>query len=240
MISDLVSVVIPTTDKELPMVQKCVWCIERSTYQEVEIHIVNEQKERSDQRNIGIEKSRGEYILILDSDQYVSSRLIEECVELMKNGYDAIYIPEVITTTGWFGRLRNWERQFYTGTAVDVARFVRAKKCPRFDPTLKGPEDSDWDRRIHGTRAIAKNVVFHDDNVTVRSYFSKKAYYSKSMGRYYEKWPDDKVLKFTYRCFSIFLEGGKWRRFFARPLSAMAVMILIMARGVIYLAARKS
>jgi len=237
--NDLVSVIIPTTDKETPFIPRCIYSVQTSTYKNVELVIINEQQERSEQRNLGIERAKGKYLLFLDSDQYISSRLIAECVDYMRIGYDSVYIPETIVTTGWFGRLRNWERQFYTGTAVDVVRFVRAELCPRFDVTLKGPEDSDWDRRIQGERTISRNVVYHDDNVTVRSFLAKKAYYSKSMGRFYEKWPDDKVLKFSYRCFWIFLESGKWRQFIARPLSAFMVMALIFARGLVYLCAKR-
>ncbi|NJS41495.1 glycosyltransferase family 2 protein [Candidatus Gracilibacteria bacterium] len=41
--------------------------------------------ERSSQRNLGIKKSTGKYCLILDSDQYLGSKVIQECVEIIEN-----------------------------------------------------------------------------------------------------------------------------------------------------------
>jgi glycosyltransferase involved in cell wall biosynthesis len=256
----MISIIIPIRRGE--DISKCLDSIRRSKYKSYEIVVVDEGLERSRQRNIGMERARGEFFLILDSDQYVSPYLLLECEWLMRYGYSALYIPETIITNNWFGRLRNWERQFYTGTAVDCVRFVRARNCIRhevnkslqvnatinfeglvigtFDETMSGPEDSDWDRRITGARTVTTNCLYHEDGVTVLSYFSKKIYYTRSMRRYFEKWPHDKVLNFWYRCFGIFCENGKWQRFLARPFSALAVMLLIFARGVIYLCARKT
>jgi glycosyltransferase involved in cell wall biosynthesis len=232
---DLVSVIIPSTKKELHLAERCVYSVQNSSYKNIEIIVVCEGLERSEQRNLGIERAHGSYLFFLDSDQYVSTELIKECVEIMHRGYGAIYIPEEITASDWFGRLRNWERSFYVATPVDVVRFVRAEGCPKFCVELRGPEDSDFDHRVKGLRAISKNCLFHNDHVTLLKFLNKKAYYSQSMARYKEMWPDDRVLRLFYRCVWIFIENGKWKRFLARPISAIEVMFLIFLRGVIYL-----
>jgi len=207
---------------------------------DVEIIILNLGLERSLQRNEGLKNMRGNYVLILDSDQKVSPDLIGECVWLMERNLDCagIYIPETIPGKDWFSRLRNWERQFYNGTAVDVVRFVRAKDCPKFDLTLAGPEDADWANKIEGKKLTSKNCFYHYDNVSLKKYLQKKAYYTKSMRRYADKWPQDKCLNFWYRCFGVFLENGKWKRFLSNPLMALGVMGLVFLRGVIYLCQR--
>ena len=230
----LVSVIIPTTPKEKPMLDKCLKALDRSTYRKLEIIVVDEGKERSEQRNIGIRMATGDCILYLDVDQQVSMYLIAECVCFIQNGYDAIYIPEEITTKGFFAYLRNWERQFYTATAIDCVRFMRKDVCPEFDEELKGPEDSCHDRRVKGERITSRSNIFHEDNVTVLSYFKKKAYYAKSMKRFSEKYPNDKVLKFWWRCLGVFFEQGKWKRVLMRPDLFLLVMMLIFIRGVIY------
>jgi len=230
-----VSIVIPVRHKE--NIYRVLESIYASTYKNYEILVIDEGLERSEQRNLGILKATGEYLLILDSDQCIDRNLLLECVYSMKQ-FDALYIPEKIMTKGWFGRLRNWERQFYNETAVDCVRFVRTKDCPLFDPCLKGPEDSDWDRRIKGKRNITKAKIYHYDNVSVFSYFSKKAYYSKSMSLFAKKNPKDKVLNFWWRCFGVFFEQGKWKQVLRRPDLFIGVMFLILIRGVIYYAKR--
>lgn len=205
----------------------------------VEFIEVDLGKERSIQRNIGLDKATGDYILLLDSDQSVSPRLVDECVKMMKAGYDSLYIPEVIIAKGWFGKVRKFEREFYVGTRVDVPRFVRASLCPRFDTSLHGPEDSDWGNRIPGTRGVTKNVLYHHDDISILEYFRKKRYYSLSMDKYKRKWPHDPVLKFRYRCFTVFTENGKWRKLIRHPKLVIGILFIIAIRGVIYVSRNK-
>jgi glycosyltransferase involved in cell wall biosynthesis len=231
----LVSVIIPSRKGE--NIKPVVDSVKASTYKHIEIIPVCLGLERSAQRNAGIDAANGKYYLFLDSDQPISSTLIEECVSLIKH-HSGIYIPEVITTKGIFSKIRNWERQFYTGTAVDVVRFVRASCCPKFDETMSGPEDSDWDRRVNGLRTISKSCLYHQDNVGVVSYFKKKAYYTKSMKRFTEKWPRDEVLSFRYRCWTVFVENGKWKRLIKAPHMTLAVAGILLIRGIIFLSCR--
>lgn len=230
----LVSVIIPKTPKE--NISQSIDAIQNSSYKNVEVVVVDEGKERSEQRNIGICRAKGDYFLILDADQVPHAALIRECVCLMESSnIQAIYIPEIIPGDNWFNRIRNFERQFYTGTAVDVVRFIRAKDCPLFDLTLNGPEDSDWDRRVKGKKTIACNCLYHYDNVNLKKYIQKKAYYAKSMRRYHELHPTDKVLSLWYRCFWIFVENGKWKRLVRHPGLALGVLFILFIRGIIWL-----
>lgn len=238
----LVSIVIPIIRND-PHIKGCVDAIKRSTYKNVQIIIVDEGKERSYQRNFGIAKAKGKYFLILDSDMLVTPKVIEDCVTLCENSLNLIvgvYIPERIVTPGWFGRLRDWERQFYNGTLVDVVRFVRADCCPLFDETLHGVEDSDWERRIKGAKATCAYEVHHYDKCGVVKFLKKKWYYAQCLGKYKAKNPDDKLLTFRYRCIQVFIEKGKWKRLLSRPHYAFGVALLLLARGVIFLCAKKS
>lgn len=232
----LVSVIIPTVHNDIHIEENKSY-IEKSTYKNVEIIVVDEGKERSEQRNIGIERAKGEYLLILDSDQIVSDNLISECVDKIKTCV-GLYIPEIIVTEGFFGKLRNWERWFYTGTPVDCVRFVKSEGCPKFDTSMSGPEDADWDRRIKGTKKITDSCLFHLDKIGFVDYLKKKMYYTKSMRRYIEKHPYDKVLDWKWRCFGVFFENGKWRRCLEKPHYFICLMGLIFIRGVIYLCIR--
>ena len=226
----LVSIVIPNHGRDLTKVKEA---IRASTYQNYEIIVVDAGKERSAQRNIGIDAAKGEYLLFLDSDMLIHPSLLSECVRVWHNK-DALYIPEQIVDKGWFSRVRNWERQFYTSTPVDVVRFVRANRCPRFDESMNGPEDSDWDRRVQGRRGATYIPYLHDEDVTFLSYFKKKAYYAKTMDKFIAKHPNDPLLNWRWRCIGVFVERGKWKRLFNLPMT-ISVMFILLLRGVIYL-----
>jgi len=237
-LTDLVSVIIPTVNGD-PHIDKCTKAVRQSTYKNVEVIVVNEGLERSAQRNIGIDRAKGKYLLFLDSDQIPTRGLINECVSKIKR-CSGIYIPEYITTRGFFGRLRNWERQFYTGTPIDCVRFVEASWCPRFNIYMSGPEDSDWDRRIKGTKVIANHYLYHQDDIGVKQYFKKKAYYSKSMWLFDLRNPNDKITNFWWRCFGVYFEQGKWKRVFCKPHYFILICFINFIRGVIYCHAKYS
>lgn len=238
-----VSIVIPIVRND-KHIAECLAHIEKSTYRNYEVIVVDEGKERSYQRNFGIKKATGDFLLWLDSDMMITPGLIEECVRLchkfydekdfVNDEFDALYIPEHIVTKGWFGKLRNWERQFYTGTLVDVVRFVRLP-CPLFDENLHGVEDSDWERQLpkNWRFGVTKNHFDHHDKVGLIKYLKKKSYYAECLGKYKSKNPDDKLLTFKYRCWDVFTENGKWKKFFSRPDLAFQVFLLLFVRGVI-------
>ena len=223
----LTSVIVPNHNRDLTK-------LKASLPKDVEFIEINQGLERSAQRNIGIEKSTGKYLLILDSDQSISPGLVRECEHLMSAGFSSVYIPEIIVVKSFFGRIRKFEREFYTGTAVDVPRFVRKDCCPKFDLRLSGPEDADWGNRIKGLRAISQNPLYHHDDIGFWAYCQKKAYYTQSMRKYAELWPDDKCLKLWYRCFWVFVEDGKWRKLIRHPVLMLGIIFLLIVRGIIY------
>ena len=228
------SVIVPNHGRDLTQ-------LKASLPKDVELVEVNLGFERSKQRNIGIQKSTGKYILYLDSDQYVSPELIAECEMLCEQGdFESLYIPEEIVTPGFFGYLRNWERQFYTSTPVDCVRFIRKDVCPLFYEDLNGPEDADHDRRVPGRKGTTKNVLYHNDGETLFNYLRKKAYYAKSQILYKKRWPNDKVLQWQWRCFGVFFENGKWKKVLKRPDLFLLIQGLIFLRGIIYVVTTKS
>src|SRR3989338_4019461 len=109
----LVSVIV-TTKNSAKTLETCLQSIKKQTYQKVETIVVDNHStditvliakqytknvytvghERSSQRNFGVKKSSGEYLLFLDSDMKLSSRVVEDCVTLFqKKDIKGIYIP---------------------------------------------------------------------------------------------------------------------------------------------------
>jgi len=222
-----VSVIVPNHGRDISQLRA-------SIPKDVEVIEINRGLERSEQRNIGIKYASGDCFLFLDSDQSISSRLIDECIDLVNQGATAVYIPEIIIAKSFFGKIRAFERTFYTGTAVDVPRFIRKDACPLFDTKLTGPEDADWGNRIVGKKVVSKNPLYHHDDISFREYCRKKMYYSKSMALYAVRWRNDPCLNFKYRCWTIFTENGKWKKLLQHPILTLGIIFILLVRGVIY------
>lgn len=230
------SCIIPIVRND-PHVAGCIEAVKKSIYQNYEIIVVDEGRERSYQRNVGIQRSKGEFLIFLDSDMRVTPYLLGDCIEKIE-GHTAVYIPERIVTEGFFGYLRDWERQFYNGTLVDVVRFIRADACPLFDEELHGVEDSAWERQIIRNNpgykfSVSEFCFYHHDKVGLIKYLKKKSYYARCLAQYKRKNPGDRLVTLKYRCWDVFVENGKWKKFFSMPHLAFLVFCLLFARGII-------
>jgi glycosyltransferase involved in cell wall biosynthesis len=204
-----VSIVIPTHGKRT--LEATIKSIRDSTYKNVEIVVVDENQERSFQRNVGVRKSTGDYILFLDSDMTVHPKLLEECVSLMK-WFDGLYIPEVIVRHP----IKTFFRQFYNGTCVDAVRFVKAEYVIPFDTDITGFEDWDFDRRFQGSKCSSYFPIYHH----AKSHLTRKLfYYTKWLKVYKKKYPKCKELSLRYRLWTVWTEKGKWKKLLLSPLS---------------------
>jgi glycosyltransferase involved in cell wall biosynthesis len=253
----LVSTVITTRNEE-KNIERCLLSVKRQTYDNIELIVVDNfsedrtceiamsytQKvyskgnERSSQRNFGAKLAQGKYLVYLDADMILSPSLIQRCVaKAEKEKLEALYIPERITGKGFWIKVRDFERSFYTGTVIDAARFVRRDlflKIQGFDETLTGPEDWDFDRRIRrlGKINTVNEPLFHNEGTfNLRRYLSKKKYYSAGVNKYLRKWgPKDSEAKkqtgLRYRLIDVFVEQGKWKKLVRHPCLAAGMYFL--------------
>ncbi len=254
----VVSVVV-TTKNEEKNIENCLKSIKSQTYprKKVEIIVVdnnstdktkeiakrftdkvyNSGPERSAQRNFGVEKARGKYILYLDADMVLSEKVVEECVDkclprrkptcpvarrrrwygktfLRGENEDcvALYIPERIIGGGFWAKVRDFERSFYNATVIDCVRFVRRDKFLEiggFDLSLTGPEDWDFDRRIKeiGKVDIIDAPLYHNEGE-----FNLRRYIGKKS--YYTKFFDKYIQRWSRDDPTIKKQFGPWYRFF--------------------------
>jgi glycosyltransferase involved in cell wall biosynthesis len=267
--SPTISVII-TTKNEEKNIENCLRSVRDQTFKNVELIVVDnfsEDKtveiakkygakvyskgtERSSQRNFGAEVSNGEYLLYLDADMILSPNVIEECVEKCEmDRVDALYIPERIVGDGFWVKVRDFERSFYTGTVVDAVRFIRKDLFERvegFDESLVGPEDWDFDRRIRkiGRTGIINTALYHDEgSFNIKSYLEKKKYYTDGIKNYIRKWePNDpetvKQIGMWYRLMGVFVEKGKWKKLMRNPLFMIAMYYLRLRVALAYLPSR--
>ncbi len=207
--------------------------------------------ERSAQRNFGIEKGKGSYILFLDADMILSENVILECFEKCETEkHAALYIPEEVVGEGFWIKVRNFERSFYNATCIDGVRFVNREKFLEtggFDLTLIAAEDWDFDRRIArlGTLSIIDSPLYHNEGkFNLGNYLKKKAFYSGILNKYVDKWGwKDPVVKkqigIWYRFFRVFIENGKWIRILRHPILMLGVYFLRFMVGIRYILRRR-
>jgi len=262
----LVSIII-STKEEGKNISNCLISIKQQSYKNIEIVVVdngsidktkeiakkythnvyNFGPERSAQRNYGIKKSKGEYVMYLDADMILEKNLIEECVKQIQDA-DALNIPEYILGGSFFSRCRNFERSFYCNSLIDGVRFMRKKifkEVNGFDETFIGPEDWDLSKKIkqkRGKISLLKNshINHNESEVVLKDYLNKKSYYSKSFDKYIKKWgADDKDVKkqlgFYYRFIGVFTKQGKYKKLLRHPLLTLGMYYLRFRVGLRYL-----
>lgn len=192
--------------------------------------VYDEGAERSAQRNYGIYKGNGKYVIFLDADMFLSEKVIEECVKICETDEQicGLYIPEIVIGCFWT-KVRCFERSFYNGTVIDCVRFFPKKafeKVNGFDISMTGPEDWDFDKKIRtmGRTKIIKSPLYHNESeFKMKRYLEKKGYYSQAMDQYTNKWgrndPDvKKQLGIYYRMIGVFIEKRKWINLVMHPV----------------------
>ena len=202
--------------------------------------------ERSAQRNFGIGSAHAPVVVYLDADMRLTENVLAECLAAFEDpAVVGLYIPEEVVGSGYWIKVRNFERSFYDATAIDGVRGVRKelfKKLGGFDLSLCGPED--WDLNIRmkeqGELKLIASGLKHDEGAFQWGrYLKKKKYYSASFAAYKEKWPGNEDVKkqfsLWYRYFGVFLENGKWKRLLAHPLLAIGMYVLRGAVGFAYI-----
>ena len=208
---------IVTTRNSAAHLEECLRSLHEQTYGDVEVVVVDNASsdgtpriaerhadlvlefgpERSAQRNHGVERSSGEFVLIVDSDMVLSPRVVQECVEAMRrDGAVAAIIPETSVGEGFWAACRALERSCYVGDeTVEAARFFTREAYLRhggYDEELTGPEDWDLPARIRRSEPITRveaTIEHREGRLRLLALMRKKYYYGRGFGRYIARHP---------------------------------------------------
>jgi glycosyltransferase involved in cell wall biosynthesis len=163
-----VSVIIPFVSSEY--LNRAVKSVESQTYRNHEILTLEDSRREGPaaMRNLGIQRSTGELILPLDSDDWIHPTFLEKTVPLMKEG-----VGIVSTDMQYFGD-SNLIVEIFMQLAESQLRENRIPCCSLirrealkqggYDPTLPGWEDWElWIRILKAgwTHAILPEPLFH-------------------------------------------------------------------------------
>jgi len=219
----LVSVIVPTRNSELT-IESCLESIKRQVYPRIEIIVVDNYSkdktqriakkygllllkgnERSVQRNFGATNSRGDFVFFVDSDMELTPNVVDECIKKVKEGFQAIIVPELSIGKGFWAECKALERSCYWGDeTVESASFFSKEvflKVGSYDDRLVGSEDYDLHERVkkNGYRIsrIRALILHQEGNLSLTKLLRKKYYYGKTLWLYFKKHKSVAFQQFT-------------------------------------------
>ena len=205
----LVSVVV-TTRNVARTLEACLTSIRAQDYSHIELIVVDNRSddgtqeiarrhadrlfmagpERSAQRNLGVAKAQGEWVLWIDADMVLAPDVVSSAVEAASAaGAPTASIPERTVGEGFWTACRALERSCYLDDpTLFNPRLVRRDlliELGGFDERMAGPEDTDLRLRLAEgsvTVAHAAGLIDHDEGrLTLRDVLRKRAYYGSSL-----------------------------------------------------------
>lgn len=252
MSKQLVSIIIPTYN-EANNIERLLKSIKNQTYQKIESIVVDDAStdetvklakklatkvyprkhaERSIQRNFGVSKSSGSYVLILDADMELSPKVVEDCMDtIIKSDHKALVIPEKTVGDSFMSRIRSFEREMYIGDATyEVARFFEKKtfnEVGGYDEEITGAEDYDLPYRISKKYTIGRVnewIYHHETQLTLFKQLKKKYYYAGRSANYAQKHPE-LVAKQGNMLFRMAYVRN-WRKFLVHPFLGFSFIFI--------------
>ena len=191
--------------------------------------------ERSAQRNFGAKKAMGEYLLVPDSDMYLTKNVIAECVDLVTKNPEIkeVIIPEESIGIGFWAQCKVLERSCYLGdSTIEAARFFDKKvfwEVGGYDEKITGPEDWDLPQRIKNKYPVGRinSFILHDEgNLRLQTVIQKKYYYGKKLSRYLSKHSSKTTITQTI----YFLRPAfyrNWKKLLAHPVITCGMFIML-------------
>ncbi len=205
----LVSIIIPTFNSEATT-GACLESIKGQTYPNIEVIVVDRYSsdetreiakkfntkvlltkvERSAARNCGASAAKGLFIFYLDSDMELTPKVVEECVTAcLKEGADAVIIPEKPVARGFLGECRKIEKElFISDRFTEIPRFFWKEaflKIGGFNERLVYGEDADLYVRLeeagYKTRRVEAEVKHYEGVLSLRQIVFKAHNYGKSL-----------------------------------------------------------
>lgn len=211
----LVSVIVTTFNNHATL-NACLQSVKDQTYENIELvvvdnsstddtldiakqfteHVYTKGPERCAQRNFAVQKSTGDYILIVDSDMELDSRVVEACVAkvIAEPAIKGLIIPEESFGEGFWAKCKQLERSFYVGVDwIEAARFFQREAflaAGGYDEKLVSGEDWDLSQRVSIIAQIGRINVFirhNEGRINLYKTLKKKSYYAQKFTSYTAK-----------------------------------------------------
>jgi glycosyltransferase involved in cell wall biosynthesis len=209
---ELVSVVVPTRDVG-GTIERCLNSIRAQTHPAIELIVVDNFSqdgtwetarrladvavqagpERATQRNLGIERARGEWVLWIDADMELPPEAAERALAAAHAASAVgVFIPEATIGNGFWTSCRALERRCYHGEPrIEAPRLLRTgylRDLGGFNEQLAGTEDAELRTRMLADGASLAwadtLIVHHEGRLTLAGVARKRFYYGKGILTY--------------------------------------------------------
>ncbi|OGM18350.1 hypothetical protein A2686_03280 [Candidatus Woesebacteria bacterium RIFCSPHIGHO2_01_FULL_38_10] len=164
----------------------------------LEINYIKKNKMMAQGRREGAKVAKGDDLYHLDADMSLHPKVLGECVEKMKKGYDALIISEVSYGEGFWAKVKAFERSLYIGDdLMESARFFSKKAywdVGGHDKTMVASEDKDIHLKVKEAGykiGRIKSPVYHNEGkLSLLKTMKKKYFYGKTVGVFISKHRD--------------------------------------------------
>ena len=240
-----VSVIVPTYNSERTL-EECLKSVRGQTYSSLELiivdgfsedctvtiakqfgaRIIQKKGNPASARNAGVKNSTGKYVLFVDSDQVLSSLVIDECVEECESeGAGMVKIPEMFIGKGFWSRCsaawKNCYEKIEQSRGHDEnkiggeARFFHKRlliQAGMIDSALLWGENYDAYVRLRkkGVREVTcKSGLCHYELASLRDILIKDVRYGKSVPAFVRQTNRQVLPTLIQQSFSAFKEMVK-------------------------------
>ena len=206
---------IPTKDS-IRTIERCLRSIREQTWPAVELVVIDNYSddgtwevaqeladiavqagpERSAQRNLGIERSAGEWVMWIDADMELPPTILQRAMDAASNA-DGVFIPEKTVGVGYWTRCRALERSCcIEEVLVQSPRLVKRQymiESGGFLTSLTGTEDAELRTRMledSCTLTWIPDLIVHDEGrITLSGVVRKRYYYGRGLASYKQDHP---------------------------------------------------
>jgi glycosyltransferase involved in cell wall biosynthesis len=198
--------------------------------------VLNKGPERSAQRNFGAHKSKGVYVMFVDSDMILTKTVISECVLLFKSkpqNIGGVIIPEKSFGNNFWAQAKAFEREIHEGQEYfEAARFFTRAIFDMFggySEIITGPEDWDLPKRISKKYKIARisSYILHNEGSPTPWKLMKRKYYYGLTAFAYLKQNNIKTLSAQTVYFLRPAFYTQWRKLLSHPIKTVAMIVLL-------------
>lgn len=196
--------------------------------------------ERSAQRNFGVKKSSGRFVLILDADMALTNNVLNDCIKVVRHNklIGALIIPERSFGVGFWAKCKIFEREFYVGDeSIEAPRFFKKSIFEEFggyDQKITGPEDFDLPLRMRKSGikiGRIESFINHNEGVFSLIKSAKKKFYYAAHSRVFLKRHPEQVLTMGNLVFRpIFFK--KWKKMITHPILASGMILVKTIEGI--------